>query len=78
LQGGLLPEQESCEVMFNYYPASKFVDCRSQPELYSFLSSFGIKNVTGAFLEQLDSKYFEIFFSLKLAVSMLANVKRIC
>lgn len=46
-----------CQSLVMYYPKSDLMDCRSQPELYSYLNAYGVINATGEMLQDFDLPY---------------------
>lgn len=42
-----------CQAIMLYYPKDKLADCRSQPEINSFLEALKIQNVSGELMKVL-------------------------
>jgi hypothetical protein len=74
-QGGLSTQMEMCESFVYYYTdepptSSSLVDCRSQPEYFSFLKTLGVQNATGEILKTFGlpfdpaklSRYIQVLF----------------
>lgn len=55
--GGLSTRREMCESFMYYYPKTTMLDCRSQPEFYSYFNGLGIENVSGSVLNDLALPY---------------------
>lgn len=53
LKGGLSTRREMCESFIIYYPKSTLIDCRSQPEFFSYFHSIGVENAKGELLDKL-------------------------
>ncbi|CAL8072003.1 unnamed protein product [Orchesella dallaii] len=67
--GGLSTRREMCESFIVFYPKTTLIDCRSQPEYYTYFGAIGVQNATGKMLNDLHLP----FNSRKLPIAMQDN-----
>jgi len=53
----LLPNQEMCQTFLFYYPKVPVGQCTSQSEFLDFMKGFGVDNVTGSVLKDINMPY---------------------